>query len=51
MFMKLLHFIIILFTHYTLFAQVKLNTLALKDKMQWFVDAKLGIFIHAASML
>lgn len=45
--MKLLHFIIILFTHYTLFAQVKLNTLALKDKMQWFADAKLGIFIHA----
>lgn len=28
-------------------AQPKVNQAAIKDKMQWFADAKLGIFIHA----
>jgi alpha-L-fucosidase len=28
-------------------AQPKVNPAAIKDKMQWFADAKLGIFIHA----
>jgi alpha-L-fucosidase len=29
------------------FAQSKINPNDIKDKMQWFADAKLGIFIHA----
>ncbi len=29
-----------------LFAQSKINPNDIKDKMQWFADAKLGIFIH-----
>jgi len=29
------------------FAQSKINANDIKDKMQWFADAKLGIFIHA----
>ncbi|MBA4258328.1 MAG: alpha-L-fucosidase [Chitinophaga sp.] len=28
-------------------AQQKINPASIKDKMQWFADAKLGIFIHA----
>src|SRR5215470_11662088 len=28
-------------------AQSKIDPAAIKDKMQWFADAKLGIFIHA----
>jgi len=28
-------------------AQSKIDAAAIKDKMQWFADAKLGIFIHA----
>lgn len=28
-------------------AQTKINPDSVKDKMQWFADAKLGIFIHA----
>jgi len=28
-------------------AQQKVDAAAIKDKMQWFADAKLGIFIHA----
>lgn len=27
-------------------AQQKINPTSIKDKMQWFADAKLGIFIH-----
>lgn len=29
------------------FAQTKINPSEIKEKMQWFADAKLGIFIHA----
>lgn len=29
------------------FAQTKIDPKEIKDKMQWFADAKLGIFIHA----
>ena len=28
-------------------AQQKITPASIKDKMQWFADAKLGIFIHA----
>lgn len=31
----------------TTYAQSKINPNDIKDKMQWFADAKLGIFIHA----
>ncbi len=29
------------------FAQTKTEASAIRSKMQWFADAKLGIFIHA----
>ena len=32
---------------YPVFAQSKIDPKEIKDKMQWFADAKLGIFIHA----
>lgn len=32
---------------YPVFAQSKIDSKEIKDKMQWFADAKLGIFIHA----
>jgi len=32
---------------YGAFAQPKINPNDIKEKMQWFADAKLGIFIHA----
>ena len=41
--------IITLFTCQFLFskAQSKIDPASIRDKMQWFADAKLGIFIHA----
>ena len=36
----------LLFFSVTIYAQQKINADSIKDKMQWFVDAKLGIFIH-----
>lgn len=38
---------ILLITCIRLNAQQKINPATIKDKMQWFADAKLGIFIHA----
>ncbi|PJE46869.1 MAG: alpha-L-fucosidase [Sediminibacterium sp.] len=38
---------ILLITCIRLNAQQKINPVSIKDKMQWFADAKLGIFIHA----
>ena len=38
---------ILLITCNSLNAQQKINPFSIKDKMQWFADAKLGIFIHA----
>lgn len=38
---------ILLITCIRLNAQQKINPTSIKDKMQWFADAKLGIFIHA----
>ena len=35
-----------LFASYTTNAQSKVNADSIRDKMQWFADAKLGIFIH-----
>jgi len=32
---------------YPVFSQSKIDPQEIKDKMQWFADAKLGIFIHA----
>ena len=32
---------------YPVFSQSKIDPKEIKDKMQWFADAKLGIFIHA----
>jgi alpha-L-fucosidase len=37
----------ILTAAYPVFAQSKIDPKEIKDKMQWFADAKLGIFIHA----
>jgi len=36
-----------LFVAASCFAQSKINPNDIKDKMQWFADAKLVIFIHA----
>jgi len=36
-----------LYASVSCFAQSKINPNDIKDKMQWFADAKLGIFIHA----
>lgn len=38
---------ILLLNVLNVFSQSKINPMAIKDKMQWFADAKLGIFIHA----
>lgn len=38
---------ILLMNCISLNAQQKVNPASIKDKMQWFADAKLGIFIHA----
>jgi alpha-L-fucosidase len=38
---------IFLFGTIASFAQPKVNPNDIKEKMQWFADAKLGIFIHA----
>ena len=35
------------FTPYAGFSQKNIDPKEIKDKMQWFADAKLGIFIHA----
>jgi len=37
---------VLLFLSTTVLAQQKINPDAIRDKMQWFSDAKLGIFIH-----
>ena len=44
---KLGAILILLITCNCLNAQQKINPVSIKDKMQWFADAKLGIFIHA----
>ncbi len=44
---RLLCFIVNIFIIFNLSAQQKINPETIKDKMQWFADAKLGIFIHA----
>ena len=46
------HYLLLLISVLTLLtgkilAQPKVNPNDIKDKMQWFADAKLGIFIHA----
>lgn len=49
MFKKLSHLLMVLFTiFYTSYAQAQhhVNPNEIKEKMQWFADAKLGIFIH-----
>lgn len=38
---------LLLFGVLTSFTQTKIDPKDIKDKMQWFADAKLGIFIHA----
>lgn len=44
---KLLIVLTVLIASISLHAQQKINPATIKDKMQWFADAKLGIFIHA----
>jgi alpha-L-fucosidase len=44
---KLFLLIFILFGSFPVWAQSKIDPKSIKDKMQWFADAKLGIFIHA----
>lgn len=44
---KLLLLSISVFVCNSLFAQSKIDSKEIKEKMQWFADAKLGIFIHA----
>ena len=44
---KLLVISILLSTCINVNAQQKITPASIKDKMQWFADAKLGIFIHA----
>ncbi len=44
---KILPLIAFTFAFHFCQAQPKVSPAAIKDKMQWFADAKLGIFIHA----
>lgn len=44
---KFLFIIITMMISAGLYAQSKINPNDIKEKMQWFADAKLGIFIHA----
>jgi alpha-L-fucosidase len=44
---KLFTILLILSACINLTAQQKISPASIKDKMQWFADAKLGIFIHA----
>lgn len=44
---KWLPVFIVLFSFANANAQQKIDPATIKDKMQWFADAKLGIFIHA----
>ncbi|QNA46238.1 alpha-L-fucosidase [Lacibacter sediminis] len=45
--MKKLLIVLVLLASVKLKAQQKTDPAAIKEKMQWFADAKLGIFIHA----
>jgi alpha-L-fucosidase len=36
----------IIFFNTATYAQTKINVDSIRGKMQWFADAKLGIFIH-----
>lgn len=45
--MKKLLIVLLLLASAKLNAQQKTDAVAIKEKMQWFADAKLGIFIHA----
>jgi len=45
--MKVTTFLCFLFLSLKSIGQTKTNPESIKDKMQWFADAKLGIFIHA----
>ena len=42
----LLYIIVFLFSFKNISAQSKTNPETIREKMQWFADAKLGIFIH-----
>lgn len=44
---KVLFILSVLFLVKSSFAQSKIDPKEIKEKMQWFADAKLGIFIHA----
>ena len=44
---KILIFSLFLITAATTYSQSKIDSKEIADKMQWFADAKLGIFIHA----
>lgn len=45
--LKLFSIALILLVNLPVFGQQKINPDEIRDKMQWFADAKLGIFIHA----
>jgi alpha-L-fucosidase len=43
---KFVLFLCLLSINASVFSQSKINPDSIKNKMQWFADAKLGIFIH-----
>ncbi|MEO7316877.1 MAG: alpha-L-fucosidase, partial [Ginsengibacter sp.] len=46
LFVNLMFLVILLYPDLSLFAQQKTEADSIQKKMQWFEDAKLGIFIH-----
>ena len=46
LFVNLMFLVILLYPNLSLFAQQKTEADSIQKKMQWFEDAKLGIFIH-----
>jgi alpha-L-fucosidase len=44
---KIILLVVLSGTPFCSIAQSKIDSKTIKDKMQWFADAKLGIFIHA----